>query len=128
MKSLIEYMREYINLSSRLFSSKIKVRHVKGSTNQEVPEGGTWKEYWERQSERNGTYKKFPLYNQNCPCCNILTKPEDFVGAHVERVNNSDKVYICPVCRSCNSKYGEGKEESPVFEVYEWDCVEVKNS
>ena len=31
--------------------------------------------------------------------------------------------YICPLCNSCNDRYGEGKDDSPEFEVIKSYCV-----
>lgn len=112
-------------MCKRWISPKIFVRHVKGSGDDDSPIDNTWKEYWLEMSKRNGTYKSFPDKTTPCPCCYALTEPEDFVGGHVEKVDNPGKVYICPVCDSCNSKYREGGEESPEFYVPEWDCEEV---
>lgn len=126
MKTFSETMRDDMNKSKRLLSPLIKVRHVKGSGDQKSPFGGTWKEYWLEMSRRNGTYKSFPDKKTPCPCCGRLTEPEDFVGGHVESVDDPNKKYICPVRNSCNSKYGIGKEDSHEFEVNLWDCEEIK--
>lgn len=125
MESFTDFMRRELNKSKRLSSPLIKVRHVKGSGYDESPIGNSWKDYWLEMSKRNETYKSFPDTTTSCPCCGMQTKPEDFVGGHVEKVDDSGKVYICPVCNSCNSKYRKGGEKSPEFYVHEWDCEEV---
>lgn len=123
MQTITEHMRSEINKAERAKSKWIKVRHLEGSADWVSPVGNSWKAYWEKAVEHDGTYRKFPDKEENCPCCGELTKPEDFVGGHVVSVDDPTKVYICPVSHSCNSKYGEGKEKSPEFAVREWDCV-----
>ena len=125
METITEYMRSEINKAERAKSKWIKVRHLVGSADLVSPVGNSWKAYWEKKAEQDGTYRKFPDKEEKCPCCGELTKPRCFDGGHVVRVDDPDVVYICPVCHSCNSTYGEGKEKSPEFEVREWDCILV---
>lgn len=121
-------MRQYIdetekalkpNKSSDESSDElIKVKHMKDTAKYRPANDRSWKEYWERKSIQN-----FPTADEICACCKKLTKPEDFVGAHIEEVENPKKQYIYPLCKYCNSKYGEGKDDSPIFEVKKSHCV-----
>ena len=59
-----------------------------------------------------------------CDCCNKETV--DFVGAHVVSIKDS-KTYIFPLCRTCNSTYGEGKEGNKTFFARKYLLLELIN-
>ena len=80
----------------------VYVKHIASKDDWAKPKDGSddWLNYWYRHSR----YK----YPTICPDCGrtIISK-NDLVGAHVMKVNSTDKtVYIVPVCRSCNTKGG----------------------
>ena len=104
--------REYFD------SLPIKVEHMKGSGVYEPKDGGTWKDYWEKKSNR-----QFPSKRTKCACCGEMKEPEEFVGGHIVEVDNRRNKYIHPVCEGCNNKYGKGKLQSPQFKVKQGDCV-----
>ena len=58
----------------------------------------TWIEHWAKN-----TSEKYPSV---CPGCGKeVSNVSDWDGAHVRRVDSSDKTYyITPLCSSCNSK------------------------
>lgn len=101
------------------FGKTIKVRHMEGTSKYEPKDFHTWKEFWE---EKNHIFQ-FPQKSTECPCCKIIKDKDDFVGAHIQEVDNPGNQYIYPLCNSCNDRYGEGKEPSPVFEVKKPFCV-----
>lgn len=105
-------MRHLINLTNII----VKVRHWEGSSKYKPRDFSTWKEYWESKSG-----DKFPRETMQCACCKGDTKPAKFVGAHV--IDNHDMIYIYPLCKTCNDKYGEGKLKSPEFDVKMKKCV-----
>lgn len=102
-----------------IIKTYFKVKHLEGSSKYKPKDYDSWKSYWEGKSG-----KSFPKEKKKCPCCGSIVPPEHFVGSHVVRIDDSSKKYICPVCDSCNDKYGKNKEESPVFEVKRSNCVE----
>lgn len=97
--------------------SKILVEHLQGSSKYVPKDGGTWKDFWEAKLN-----KKFPSVSAECACCNRKVEPNHFVGSHIIYVKNG-KMYIYPLCDSCNSRYGKGKEKSPRFYVNKEDCA-----
>lgn len=99
-------------------NQELCVKHMAGSSKYVPKDDDSWKDFWERKSNR-----RFPSRREKCPCCGEMTDADDFVGGHVVDVTNSMMKYICPVCKSCNSKYGQGKEESPAFYVNKADCI-----
>lgn len=67
-------------------------------------------DYWEKQT---GT-KKYTCGASGC-------SNSDLVGAHVQKVNSSDKSwYITPLCKACNQRTDE-------FDVF-WDLVPVPSN
>ncbi|MCM1030339.1 MAG: hypothetical protein NC410_02685 [Oscillibacter sp.] len=70
----------------------IIVCHSEDSTTP-APEGGSWLEYWEKES-------CYPI-PKVCVCCGNFSN--DMVGSHL--VDNEGNTYIYPVCRKCNSTY-----------------------
>lgn len=104
-------------------SSIILVEHLTDTSMYVPKRGGTWKDYWEDQLCR-----KFPSENTKCDCCGKMTKPHQFVGSHVVDVHNRNMKYIYPLCNSCNSKYGKGKEKSPRFFVNKEYCAQWRES
>lgn len=99
-------------------NQEILVEHWDGSARYEPKNGGTWKDYWEKKTNRS-----FPSESTKCACCEELTEPSCFVGAHILEVANKRMKYIYPLCATCNDKYGKGKSESPQFSVKKGDCV-----
>ena len=104
-------------------SSIILVEHLTDTSMYVSKRGGTWKDYWENQ-----LHKKFPSENTECACCGKTTEPQQFVGYHVVDVRNRNMKYIYPLCNSCNSKYGKGKEKSPRFFVNKEYCAQWNES
>jgi len=117
-------MREQMEWAKKVLSEQksknIVVKHLEGSSKYQPKNGGTWKDFW----LKNANERKFPIDETKCLSCGNPTKANDFVGGHIVEVANPNKMYICPVCRSCNSTYGEGKESSPEFQVTKNDCVD----
>lgn len=106
-------------------SSTISVKHMPDSSKYKAKKFSSWKEFWEDAKKGEMT---FPTHRTKCECCGEITNPEDFVGAHIVNVHNSREMYIYPLCNSCNSTYGEGKKESPTFDVHKDMCVVFKVS
>lgn len=102
----------------------ITVKHMENTAEYTPRDYHTWKEYWEAKMEP----QKFPQREERCACCLKFTKPEDFVGAHIEEVDDPEKQYIYPLCNSCNDRYGKGKDESPEFEVKLSRCAVFSKS
>lgn len=83
-----------------------KVFHMKDSSKYTPIKYDDWTDFW--KSKMPG--KQFPQSGSKCPCCE--KKQEEFVGGHVIFSEDTDKkvdkrlasFYICPVCKSCNSK------------------------
>ena len=96
----------------------ISVRHMEGSSKYKPIGFDSWKSFWESKMPDH----HFPSQTEKCACCKKDTHPDDFVGAHIVCVDNK-KMYIYPLCNSCNVKYGEGRELSPVFEVKKSMCA-----
>lgn len=101
--------------------SLIEVRHMKGSSIYKPKNYSTWKEYWKAKITNDN---RFPTQDESCDCCRKITAPENFVGGHVVEVQNEDKIYIYPICNSCNSQYGKDKKDSPIFKVTKSKCVD----
>lgn len=120
MKALRKQMDWAKKVLSEQNTKKIVVKHLNGSSKYVPKEVGTWKAFWLKNS--NG--RQFPEDDTKCLSCGKSKKATDFVGGHIFAVTDSDKMYICPVCESCNSTYGEGKEPSPEFIVTVDDCVD----
>lgn len=114
-KSGIE-MRQMIDAMSEI---KISLKHMEGSSQYEPKCFNSWKEYWEDKMSP----MVFPSHTERCACCNQDTSPDDFVGSHIidEKTNN---MYIYPLCKSCNDKYGKGKVASPSFFVMRAMCAD----
>lgn len=111
-----EWMRQALDNN---FGETIMVRHMVGTSKYEPKDFQSWKEYWE-----NKKYPfQFPQKSSDCPCCKNRRDKDEFVGAHIEEADNPQKQYIYPICNSCNDRYGEGKEPSPVFEVKKPFCA-----
>ena len=110
----VKNIRKWINI----IRGVITVKHMENTTQYSPRNYKTWKEYWEGKSGQH-----FPTSVGVCACCGKITIPKDFVGAHIEEVENHKKQYIYPLCNSCNDRYGEGKEESPEFDVIKSYCV-----
>lgn len=117
MRKLID---RAIKVLSKLSPKSLTVKHWEGSSKYLPKDGGTWKGFWLKKS--NGG--QFPVDETKCLSCGKPTKAKDFVGGHIFEVANPDKMYICPVCKSCNSTYGENKKPSPEFKVTIDDCVD----
>ncbi|MBQ9435495.1 MAG: hypothetical protein IJU33_05140 [Bacteroidales bacterium] len=100
MNDVVE-MRDNIDKFTRL-----KVKHLSGSSKWKPKEFESWKDFW-----LSNKTEDWPKSGTICDCCR--EKKETFVGGHV--IDDKEKKYIYPVCDSCNSTYGEGKEESPSF-------------
>jgi len=76
----------------------IKVKNVNGSSRFSAPSGyDSWLDYW----EKTASDKKRTCGADGC-------SNTDLVGAHVQKVNNSDRdYYITPICRECNKRTDE---------------------
>ena len=88
-----------------------KVKNVSGSSRFDAPAGySSWLDYWEKKT---GTTKSI------CGASNCNNK--DLVGAHVQKVNSTDKSwYITPLCKACNQRTDE-------FDVH-WELVPVPSN
>lgn len=117
MRQNIDNIRKHKS-SNEASDELIEVRHMEDTAKYRPANDRSWKEYWERKSGQN-----FPTADEICACCKKLTKPEDFVGAHIEKINYPYSQYIYPLCKYCNSKYGERKGNSPTFKVKKSHCV-----
>lgn len=74
----------------------MKVKNVNG-TSRFSPKGGSWLDYWKEQKGKSATV-----------CSAYGCWGTDLVGAHVQKVNSTDKCYyIVPLCRSCNQRNDE---------------------
>ena len=76
----------------------MKVKNVNGSSRWAAPKGYiSWLDYW---SAHKGLI---------IDCCALDCKEKgDLVGAHVQKVNSTDKgIYIIPLCRACNQRTDE---------------------
>lgn len=117
-------LRKLINTAVRnvlkeiIDNQSILVEHMVDSAKYEPKDGGTWKDYWEKKSNR-----QFPYKRTKCACCGEMKEPEEFVGGHIVEVDNRRNKYIHPICEDCNNKYGKGKLQSPQFTVKQGDCV-----
>ena len=97
---------------------KISVKHMKNTSNLQPNDSTSWKQFWEKRMSST-----FPTQKEKCPCCHKGRNPDDFVGSHIYEVADKNKMYIYPICKSCNSEHGEGKTESPIFNVLNARCV-----
>lgn len=88
-----------------------KVKNVVGSGRFPAPNGYvSWLDYWEKMSG----FEKRVCGATNC--CNT-----DLVGAHVQKVNGTDKSwYITPLCRKCNQR-------TDTFDVH-WPLIPVPSN
>lgn len=89
----------------------MKVRNVNG-TSRFIPRGyNSWLDYWEKQTGKSATI-----------CSANSCWGTDLVGAHVQKVNSTDKCYyIVPLCRQCNQRTDE-------FEVNQYLLVPVPSN
>ena len=87
----------------------VKVCHMKDSSKYLPIKYDDWTDFW--KSKMLG--KQFPDSESLCPCCTKIKT--NFVGCHVvitydidKKDNPNSKIiprfYICPVCKSCNSR------------------------
>ena len=113
-------MRQMMDAMSTV---EISVKHMKGSSKYEPKGFNSWKEFWEEKMSP----KSFPKQVEKCACCQKDTTPNDFVGSHI-REEQSGATYIYPLCKSCNDRYGKGKEESPIFSVMKAMCADFSLS
>ena len=88
-----------------------KVINVVGSIRFSAPSDyRSWLEYWEKQTK---THKSI--------CGVIGCNNTDLVGAHVQKVEGSDKsYYITAICTACNNKTNE-------FSVH-WELIPVPSN
>jgi hypothetical protein len=71
-----------------------KVRNEVGTSDNTPPtEYGSWIEYWEGSSNERAKI----CYRKGC------SNAQDLVGAHVRLVDSPQKLYIVPLCKSCNN-------------------------
>ena len=102
----------------------ISVKHMEDSSKYNPIGFKSWKDFWESKIPN----AHFPSKLEKCACCNEDTQPKDFVGAHVVSIENSDKMYIYPLCKTCNDTYGKRKAKSPIFEVKKSLCADFSLS
>lgn len=113
--------KQDIGMSKSLEIAKcplLDVKHMKNTSKLSPKKHTTWKEFWEIVNSP----LTFPDERKACACCGEPTDPKNFVGAHIYEVSSKD-MYIYPLCCSCNGKYGEGKEESPIFKAKTASCA-----
>lgn len=72
---------------------------------------GSWKDYWERESS-----KPFPQQS-HCDCC-FRDNGIELVGCHV--IDKDNKVYIYPVCQSCNTEVIGHENDFPFYAKNDW--------
>lgn len=113
-------MRKMLNSMS---IETIMAKHMNESSKYKPIGFNSWKDFWESKVKNN----LFPSSVEKCACCKKDTQPNEFVGAHIIQVD-TDKMYIYPLCQTCNSTYGEDKEESPIFEVKKSLCADFSLS
>lgn len=84
------------------------VRNYTGSSRWTAPqEYSSWLSYWEAMTGKRATL-----------CGKTGCFGTDLVGAHVQKVNSTDKhVYITPLCRSCNGLSGSFEVSSQLVPV-----------
>ncbi len=72
------------------------VKNVHGQSYDSPPKGcSSWLDYWEKQTGKKAT---------RCGAINCKSN-EQLFGAHVIKVNSSDKkYYITPLCPKCNKR------------------------
>lgn len=89
-------MRKLINTAKNATEIKVSVKHMEGSSRYKSEDyrWESWKAFWSEY-----TNNKIPQQNYFCPSCNEYK--DDIVGEHV--IYN-DKMYITPICSSCNSR------------------------
>jgi hypothetical protein len=73
-----------------------KVKNINGTSRFPAHSGyNSWLEYWEKQTGQKAT---------ECGAINCKSN-EQLFGAHVIKVNSSDKkYYITPLCPKCNKR------------------------
>ncbi len=69
----------------------------KGGTSDRTAPGGSWKKYWESQTDES-----WPFLCSVKDCNNIATD-----GAHMYCPSVDRREWIIPTCHSCNMKAGE---------------------
>lgn len=76
----------------------VLVKNATGTSRWSKPStgDGSWLEYWEAQTGKRADH---------CGCCGKYGR-NNLVGAHVEKVYGDGKLYITPLCDSCNQKTG----------------------
>lgn len=85
------------------------VKNVIGPSRFSVPRGYTsWLDYWEKHTGMKG------LMCGVEGCISFY----DLVGAHVQKVNSTDKrYYITPLCSNCNNRIGVFTVTTPLVPV-----------
>lgn len=105
-----EQMRELINTVKKATETKVLVKHMEDSSQYDSKDYGweSWKAFW---AER--TNNEVPQMDYYCPSCKEYK--DDIDGGHVVYNN---KMYITPVCHTCNSRASKNIEfrETP-FEI-----------
>lgn len=113
-------MRKMINSMS---IETIMVKHMNESSKYKPIGFNSWRDFWESKMHTIS----FPSQVEKCACCEEDTQPNEFVGAHIMQID-TDKMFIYPLCQTCNSKYGKGKTDSPIFEVKKSLCADFSIS
>lgn len=74
------------------------VRNANGTSIWVRPSTGqsSWLEYWKQHRTGDSTIK--------CGCCGVTY---NLVGAHVQKVNGGNELYITPLFNSCNQQEGD---------------------
>ena len=74
------------------------VKNANGTSRWVRPSTGesSWLAYWKQHRTGDSTIK--------CGCCEVTY---NLVGAHVQKVNGDNELYITPLCNSCNQQEGD---------------------
>lgn len=86
------------------------VKNVNGTSGRLPQNGGSWLEYWEKETR---------LIANHCHHvgCNVSGR-HNLVGAHVKKVGaNDDSWYIVPLCHGCNHTNNVFLVEGPLVPV-----------
>lgn len=83
------------------------VKNVSGSSRWSVPSTGekSWLKYWENQTG---------MIADHCGCCRSKT---NLVGAHVKKVFGDGRVFITPLCKTCNQRTDTFWVDTPLVPV-----------
>jgi len=74
----------------------IKVKNLKGTSDNKPRGYNSWLEYWEEKKGKTASN-----------CTNINCRNSSILGGHVKKVFGGNEWYITPLCYSCNNSNDE---------------------